>query len=235
MRKPLIYSIVSVLIGIGCLVFFLFLTGEEYGEVKGTIADALSGDAVREVRILVDGKSTIKFASTSYSLTEIPPGSYTLKASAPNYYDFTKPIQVKRGKNLVDIAMRGREIPDLQGIIIFTEAKEKGIEIEIRFTDSKKEGIVNYPALPLTLEGVLFLRGGTEGNYEKRRKIFEGPIELFWDSEEWLAKNKGIIPWDRIKADSETEKYGILQVVLHTPQGDFEDRSEEVELFREAR
>jgi len=233
MRKSFIYCIVFVLIGVGCLVSFLFLTGEDYGEVKGVVADALSSDAVRQVRILVDGKSTIKFTSTSYGLTEIPPGSYTLKASAPNYYDFTKPIQVKRGKNVVDIAMRGREIPDLQGIIIFTESKEKGIEIEIRFTDSKKEGIVDYPALPFTLEGALFVREGTDGDYEKGRKILEGPIELFWDSEEWLAKNKGIIPWDRVKPHSQKEKYGILQVVLHTPQGDFEDNSTDVKLSPE--
>jgi len=235
MRKSLIYCIVFVLIGIGCLVSFLFLTGEKYGRVKGVVVDALSGDAVRQVRILVDGKSTIKFTSTSYGLTEIPPGSHTLKASAPNYYDFTKPIQVKRGKNLVDIAMRGREIPDLQGIIIFTESKERGIEIEIRFTDSKGEGIVDYPALPFTLEGALFVREGTEGDYEKGRKILEGPIELFWDSKEWLAKNKGIIPWDRIRIDAEKEKYGILQVVLHTPQGDFEDNSTDVKLSPEAK
>ena len=131
--------------------------------------------------------------------------------------------------------MRGREIPDLQGIIIFTEPKERGIEIEIRFTDSKEEGIVNYPALPFTLEGALFVREGTEGDYRKGRKILEGPIELFWNSEEWLAKNKGIIPWDRVKPHSQEEKYGILEVVLHTPQGDFEDSSTDVKLFREVK
>lgn len=233
MRKSLIYSIVFVLIGVGCLASFLFLTREEYGEVKGTIADALSDDAVRQAIIVVDGKSTIKFTSTSYSLTEIPPGSHTLKASAPNYYDFTKPIQVKRGKNLVDIAMRGREIPDLQGIIIFTEPEERGVEIEIRFYDSAGEGIVDYPAFPLTMEGALFVREGIGEDYRKGRKLLEGPIELFWDSQEWLAKNKGIIPWDRIKIDAEKEKYGILEVVLRTPQGDFEDNSTDVKLSPE--
>lgn len=235
MKKSVIYTVAIILIGAGCIASFLLLAREEYGEVKGTIADALSDDALRQAIIVVDGKSTIKFTSTSYSLTEIPPGSHTLKVTAPNYYDFEKPIQVKRGKNLVDIAMRGREIPDLQGIIIFTEPKERGIEIEIRFHDSKKEGIVNYPALPFTLEGALFVREGTEGDYEKGRKLLEGPIEIFWDSEEWLAKNKGIIPWDRIEIDAEKEKYGILQLVLHTPQGDFEDSSTDVKLFREVK
>ena len=233
MRKSLIYSIILALIGAGCIVSFLFLAREEYGKVKGVVADHLSGDAVRQVRIVVDGKSTTKFTSTSYSLTEIPAGSHTLKVTAPSYHDFEKPIQVKRGTNVVDIALEGREVPDLQGIIIFTEPKERGIEIEIRFHDSKGEGIVDYPAFPLTMEGALFVREGTEENYEKGRKLLEGPIELFWDSQEWLAKNKGIIPWDRVKVDAEKERYGILEVILHTPQGDFEDSSTDVNLFRE--
>ena len=79
MRKSVIYWIIFVLIGVGCFASYLLLTREEYGEVKGTIADALSDDAVRQAIIVVDGKSTIKFTSTSYSLTEIPPGSHTLK------------------------------------------------------------------------------------------------------------------------------------------------------------
>ncbi len=233
MKRSVIYSIIVALIGAGFVASFLFLTREDYGEVKGTVADHISGDPVKEARIVLDGKSTIKFTSTSYNLTEIPPGSHTLKVTAPNYHDFEKPIQVKRGTNVVDIALEGREIPDLQGIIIFTEPEERGIEIEIRFYDSTGEGIVDYPAFPLTMEGTLFVREGVEEDYRKGRKLLEGPIELFWDSQEWLAKNKGIIPWDRIKIDAEKEKYGILEVVLHTPQGDFEDNSTDAKLSPE--
>jgi hypothetical protein len=233
LKKSAIYLIVIFVIGAGSLGAFYRLAGETYGRVEGNITDALSGDAVWGVRVSIGERSTIKFTTTSYSLTEIPPGPYTLKARAPNYYDFIRSIRVKKGENVVDITMKGREIPDLKGILVFTEPTERGLEIEIRLTDSTRLAITNPPALPFTLEGALFVRKGTEEHYEKGRKIFEGPIDLFWDPTDRLAKNKGIIPWDRIKSDPGTERSGILEVVLHTPQGDFEYVTKDVELSRQ--
>lgn len=232
MRRSVIYVAAGIVIVI-CLMVFLSLRGPEYGEVGGKVVDELSSDAVRQVRIVLDGKSTIHYMDKIYRLSEIKPGSYTLKATAPNYYDFTRDIQVKKGKNLVDIFIKGKEIPDLQGIIVFTEPKDKGIELEIRFTNSKREGIVHYPCLPMSLEGKLFMRIGTEEKYIKGKKIFEGPINLFWDSNAYLAKNKGIIPWEKINIDKKGESYGIMEVILHTPQGDFTDVSDDVKLFKE--
>ena len=233
MKKWAIYLTIILVIGVGSFVTFSVLAGQKFGRIEGKIGDALSGDAVWRARIRVDGKSTIKFTSTSYSLTGVPRGSYTLEASAPNYHDFTKSIQVRKGKNLVNIAMKGREIPDLKGILVFTEPKEEGLEIEIRLTDSKRLAIINPPALPFTLEGALYVRKGGEGDYEKGKKIFEGTIDLFWDPKDRLAKNKGFIPWERIEADPEIEKHAILELVLHTPQGDFKYVANEVDLFRQ--
>ncbi|RLE06788.1 hypothetical protein DRZ78_04090 [Candidatus Aerophobetes bacterium] len=232
MRRTFLYIIIGVIIAV-CLGIFFSIERAKYGEVEGKVVDELSGDAVRGVKIVLDGKSTTHYMSKTYRLTGIKPGSYTLKVTAPNYYDLNKDIFVKKGKNLVDISLKGKEIPDLKGIIIFTEPKNKGIEIEIRFTNSKGEGIVNYPCLPLTLEGKLFTRIGTEKKYIKGKKIFEGPIELFWDSKAYLAKNKAIIPWEKIHIDQKEKKYGILEVTLHTPQGDFKDTSDDVKLFKE--
>ena len=66
-------------------------------------------------------------------------------------------------------------------------------------------------------------------NYSRGRLIFEGPIELFWDPNAYLSRNKGLISWDKIQIDPEEEKYGIMELVLRTPQGDFEDVIEDVE------
>lgn len=233
MKKSAVYLIIIVAIGVGSFLLFLFLTGEKQGRIEGKITDTLSGDAVWRATISIGGKSTIKFTSTSYRLTGIPPGSNTLRARAPNYHDFTKSVKVEKGNNSMDIAMRGREIPDLQGILVFTEPTEKGLQVEIRLTDSRRIAIMNPPALPFGLEGTLFARRGIDGEYEKGRKIFEGTIDLFWDPKDRLARNKGIIPWDRIEADPQLEKHGILEVVLHTPQGDFDYVTEEVELVRQ--
>ncbi|MBW2057234.1 MAG: carboxypeptidase regulatory-like domain-containing protein [Deltaproteobacteria bacterium] len=232
-KTSAIYRIVLPAAGLASVGVFLFLFNQRPSWIEGRIIDTLSKDAVWHVTIRVGGKSTTKFASTSYRLTGIKKGSYTLRATAPNYYDFVKPVKIKRGKNVIDIAMRGREIPDLQGIIVFTEATDKGLEIEIRLTDSKRMAIMNPPALPFTLEGTLYVRKGEEGECSRGRKLFQGPIDLFWEPHDPLAKNKGIIPWDRITVNPEREKSGVLEVVLHTPQGDFRYTTDRVELVRQ--
>lgn len=236
MRKSIAYpAIISIIIVVLLIVFLPRLIGGKDAEVRGKAVDALSDDPVWKIKIVVDDKSTLKYIypSKTYSLTGIKPGSYTLKASAPNYYDFTKDIELKRGENIVDISMKGKEIPDLKSIIVFTESQDKGIQLEIRFVNSEGLGITEFPCLSLNLEGTLWARIGTEEDYVKGRKIFEGPIELFWDSDAFLAKNKAVIPWEKVKIDRETEKFGVLEVVLHTPQGDFSDTIDDVELYKE--
>jgi len=236
MRKSIVYpAIISIVIIALLIVFLPRLRQEKYGKVRGKAVDALSGDPVWKIRIVVDGKSTLKYRypSKTYYLTGIKPGSYTLKASAPGYYDFARDLEVKRGENIVDISMEGKEVPDLKRIIVFTESQDEGVELEIRFVDSKGEGITEFPCLPLNLEGILWARIGTEKDYVKGRKIFQGPIELFWDSEAFLAKNKAVIPWEKIEVDEEVEKFGLLEVVLHTPQGDFSETVDDVPLYKE--
>ncbi len=238
MKKSTVYPgiiIVVVIIVVLLLTLIPRWMGENYGEVRGKAVDALSGDPVWKIRIVVDGKSTLKYRypTKTYYLTGIEPGSYTLEAVAPNYHDFTKEIQVKRGENTLDISMKGKEIPDLQKIIVFSDSLENGIELEIRLVNSEGQGITVFPALDFELEGTLWARIGTEEDFLKGRKILEGPIELFWDSNAFLAKNRGIIPWERIEIDRQTEKLGILELTLHTAQGDFSDTIDDVELYKE--
>jgi hypothetical protein len=237
MKKSIVYPGIIIVVVIVVLLAVLIprWIGGKYGEVRGEAVDTLSGDPVWKIRIVVGGKSTLKYRypTKTYYLTGIEPGSYTLKAVAPNYYDFSKDIQVKRGENTLDISMKGKEIPDLQSIIVFSESLENGIQLEIRLVNSKGEGITEFPALSLELEGTLWARIGTEEDYVKGRKILEGPIELFWDSGAFLARNKAIIPWENIKIDRETEKLGILEMTLHTPQGDFSDTIDDIQLYKE--
>lgn len=112
MRKTIFYIMPGIIIA-ACLVAFLSLRspeyGAEYGEVKGKVVDELSEDAVWGVKIFLDGKSATRYMSKTYHLTEIKPGSYTLEATAPNYCELRKQIQVERGTNIVNIPMKGKE------------------------------------------------------------------------------------------------------------------------------
>ena len=109
MRKFIPYIVVVIAVVV-IIALFIGFRGESYGIIQGKAADELSGDPARELKIGVDGRSTIMYRSTSYELTKIPPGDYTLKATAPNYYDFSKEIKIHKGKNVVDFGMKGKEI-----------------------------------------------------------------------------------------------------------------------------
>jgi len=226
-----IFSAIVILVVV-LFVASYFALQTNQGILQGQVTDELSGDIVRQLRIKIDGKSDILFQSKEYRLTDIPPGTHLLEAEAPYYHPFSQEIEIKSGINYFDFSMRGKEIPDLAGIICFSEPVSQGIQIEIRFKNSQGIGISDYPALPLELEGKLYLREGTEDNYSRGDLIFEGPIKLFWDPKSYLSRNKGIISWEEISVDPESEKYGIMELVLKTPQGNFEDVIEEVELFK---
>lgn len=227
----IILSTIVVLVAV-LLTASYFTLQTNQGILQGQVVDELSGDVVRQLQLKIDGKSDILFQSKEYRLTDIPPGTHLFEAKAPYYHPFSQEIEIKRGINYFNFSMRGQEIPDLAGIICFSEPVAEGIQIEIRFKNSEGTGISDYPALPLELEGKLYLREGTEDNYSRGELLFEGPIKLFWDPKSYLARNKGIIPWEEIPVDPANERYGIMELILKTPQGNFEDVIEEVELFK---
>lgn len=234
MKKVYLFLIVGVVVVVVVLVaiFFTAIGASKYGIVKGKIFDELSKDPVKGVRIVVDGRSTVIYRTTSYELTRIPPGEYTLEASPPSgWVKFTKTLQVKAGENKLDIPLKGDKIPDLKEIICFTDSKKDGITVEIRYVDSKGIGMTDFPQLPIKVDVTIWERIGEEENYKKGRKLFEGPIKHFWDSSAYLAKNKGFIPWDKIPVKLEDKKWGIMEVRVHLKQGSFKDTVDDVQLF----
>lgn len=227
-------TFLSVL-GLAVIILLLlayFSTRVPYGILKGKVTDLYSQDVVRKLTLSIGGHSDILFQSKEYRITRIPPGKYTLKAEAPYYHPVTKELEIKRGENVFDFTMEGREIPGLAGIICFADPTDRGIEIEIRFKDAQGVGISDFPGFPLQLEGKLYVREGDAENFSRGRMLFKGPIELFWDSKAYLARNKGLISWDKVQVDKEKEQYGLLELLLRTPQGNFEDVIEDVELVK---
>ncbi|MGC8778278.1 MAG: hypothetical protein ACP5Q4_06325 [Candidatus Caldatribacteriaceae bacterium] len=209
-----------------------FSTRVPYGILKGKVTDLYSQDVVRKLTLSIGGRSDILFQSKDYRITRIPPGKHTLKAEAPYYHPVTQELEIKKGENVFDFTMEGKEIPGLAGIICFADPTDRGIEIEIRFKDAQGVGISDFPGFPLQLEGKLYVREGDADNFSRGRLLFEGPIELFWDPKAYLARNKGLISWDKIQIDREKEQYGLLELLLRTPQGNFEDTIEDVELVK---
>lgn len=237
MKKSSLYKITGIFVVIAAAVIagvFILTEQPDYGIIRGNIYDELSGDPVRGVKLVIDGRSTILYHTTRYKLTKIPPGEWTLQASPPSgWLKFEKTVEIKKGENKLDIPLKGDRIPDLSEIICFTESHKDGIIVEIRWVDSKGIGMTEFPRLPIKIDVTLWEKIGEEENFQKGKKLFEGEIQHFWDSSEYLSKNKGKLPWDRIPVNFEDKKYGIMEVRVHLEQGDFKDEIDDVKLFPE--
>jgi hypothetical protein len=225
MKRPHIYLSIIIAAGILAVLSLLWVVPNHKGQIVGTVTDALSSDPIYRVRITVGGRSTVRHLDKNFKITHLKPGTYELKVSAPGYERKTKKVDLKRGINLIDIRLIGKEIPNLDHIIVFADSiKAKGIQLEIRFVNKLGVGIKHFPRLPLTMDANLFGRLGTKENYKRGRLIYSGPVELFWRSDTLLGRYKGIITKDKLQIlPGVNGRFGILDVVLHTTEGDFED------------
>jgi len=219
---------------IGLIAVVLILVGvfgidrSREGMIFGTVTDASSGDPVHKAKIVVGGRSTIRYLDKDFQITKLRPGKCTLTVSAPGYKSVVKEVSVGRRGTRVDVSMSGTEILGLDQIVVFAEPmREQGIQIEIRLLDGEGTVIVNFPRIPMTLDATLCVRKGTEEKHARGRLVYSGPVEIRWDSESLLGKIKGIIPKEGMRRPI-NGKYGLLDVVLHTAQGRFADSRADV-------
>ena len=225
MQRPYIYLIIIIAAGVLIALGLMGGSPDHQGQIFGTVTDALSGDPIYGVRIIVGGRSTVRYLDQHFKITRLSPGIHELNSSAPGYEKKIMKVDLKRGTNRVDIQLTGREIPDLDHIIVFADSiKAGGIQLEIRFINQQGLGIKHFPRLPLTMDADLFSRLGSRENYERGRLIYSGPVKLSWDSKASLGKYKGMIVKDQLRVNPAIDgRFGILDAVLHTGQGDFAD------------
>ena len=201
------------------------------GMIVGEVTDALSGDPVHRAKIRVGGKSTIRYMDNNFKITKLDPGKKTIKIDAPGYESVAREVSIDRGVTRVVLAMKGIEIPGFDRMLIYTDfIPEKGIEIEVRFVDKDRNGIEHYPRLPMRMDVKLFERIGTEKQYRRGKLIYSGPVDLTWDSEAFLGKINGIIPWKKLSVNLAVGTYGVLDVVLHLPYRDLKATSADIPL-----
>lgn len=214
---PTIITVVAL-----SVLFLIWKTRPHKCSVYGSITDSLSEGSVYKAQISVADKITFCYLSTEYELAGISPGIYTLTAEALGYYPYSRKIALKRGKNKLDILLKGREITNLRKIYIFSESKQEGIELEIRFANEQNESILHYPCLNMSLSVALYVQKGNHDNYSFGRKLYEGFLRPFWDRQADHWKYKALIPWQNLLPLTLDEKIGIMEVVLEIPdQGEY--------------
>jgi len=230
LKKRNIILLVGIAVGLAAVLGALGVGQNPERILAGEVTDAMSGDPVYMARIVIGGRSTIRYVDKEYRITHLRHGIHTLKVTAPGYETKTTEVAIKRGVTSLDIRLDGKEIPNLDHIIVFADSVPGvGIRLDIRFVNQGGVGIKHFPRIPMTIEAKLNIRLGTREKYTKGRLIYSGPVELAWDSEAILGKNKGLIPKSKLHLNSKTDgRYGVLEVILHMNQRDFKDTISEV-------
>jgi len=68
------------------------------GSISGTVTDAVTGGPIADAVVSAGTKSTLSSADGSYSITDVPEGSYTVTVSATGYEDASQgPVSVAAG------------------------------------------------------------------------------------------------------------------------------------------
>jgi len=114
------------------VIFFIFALAcnafaQESASVSGYITDAETGETLISANIALEGtrKGTSSNTSGYYSITNIPPGDYTLVTSYIGYRQFSQEITLEEGENLrLDIQLQP-EGYQLEELIVESEAEKR--------------------------------------------------------------------------------------------------------------
>ncbi len=98
----------SVTIGKGQNTFNIALKAT--GSLSGTVTEKGSDKKISGVIINVDGETATTGKNGTYSMDDIPVGTYNLTAKADNYEDYAKSVDIRRGdNNKLDIVLTPRQ------------------------------------------------------------------------------------------------------------------------------
>jgi len=68
------------------------------GTIEGTVKDSSSGEVIANATVTVNGMSATSNSSGAYVISDVPPGNYTVTASADGYEISSETITVTAGE-----------------------------------------------------------------------------------------------------------------------------------------
>ena len=211
---------VITLLGIAA-VFLVFFLGSGTSSISGEIFDAGNGMPVYGARVKFGNKSTTLYLSKEFRLTSLPKGSGILTVTAPGFYEEVRKLTLKGKKTEISIPLRGKEVPDLGGVLVWGEWEGNDLRLDIRLTTSEGRGIEYFPALPFGAEVRISENLGTSQAPVRGQLLFDGRPKIYLDLSSKLEKLKCKIQSSEIKELRPDVTLGILDFVLHTEQGTF--------------
>ncbi|RJP61804.1 MAG: TonB-dependent receptor [Ignavibacteriales bacterium] len=147
------------------------------GSIRGTITDAQSGDALPYANVVVMGTSygDAADASGNYSISNIPPGNYTIRASYLGYKNIDLTIKLSDGQTLVQDFELSAEGVIGSEVVVTAQAKGQyeaineqlnsiAIKNVVSMAKIRELPDVNAAESVSRLPGVSLIRTGGEGS-----------------------------------------------------------------------
>lgn len=188
--------------------------------LTGEVTDAGSGTPVYGAEVRFGGRSTRLFLSRGYRLTLADRQPGLLTVGAPGYEEVRREV-VPRGKETrVDIALRGKEVPGLAGILVWGDWEEGALRLEVRLVDGAGAGIEHFPALPFEARVRISENRGSADGPRRGAVLYEGRPALSFDPESRLEKLHCRIGAGELGPAAAGIATGMLDFVLRCPSAE---------------
>lgn len=104
-----------------------FAVAQQSASVNGYVTDTESGETLISANVALQGTSKGTYSNNSgyFTLTDIPPGTYTLQATYVGFRTYKKEIELEPGENLrlnIALASTGYELDE---VVVESDADEK--------------------------------------------------------------------------------------------------------------
>ncbi len=189
--------------------------------LTGEIFDRSSGMPVYAARVRFDDRSTMLFTTRQFTLRSLSKGTGTLTVSAPGYATQSRRIRLSRRETRVAIGLEGKEVPGLAGVLVWGEKEGDSLRLDIRLLDTQGSVIERFPLLPFRARVKIWENLGSESAPLRGWLLYQGDLEPSFDPASRLDKLRCRIGMRELKTPRAGVQLGVLDVVLHTGQGDF--------------
>ncbi|RKX82420.1 MAG: hypothetical protein DRP58_10345 [Spirochaetes bacterium] len=212
-KKIIIY--ITIVLFLGFFVSAAFLksfNSETY--LTFTFQDAVSKGWIWNAEITLQNRTLNTFYQSDsglqkYTFTNLEPGNWTIKVSAPYYKSAIIPVLIKKGRNNLPqpIELTGLEIPNLSYFVPFEQIEGRDINIEFRPVGKDGQAVLNHPCMDLWISARITIQmkndltaqeSSTSGSY-RGQEIYSGALEWVWDPlPETLFRYSAVISGDTI-------------------------------------
>ena len=225
---------IAAVIIFGTTTIFLFrFLGQRMSSISGQIFDAGNGMPVYGAKVKFGNRSMTLYTTKEFRLTSLPWGSNTLTVTAPGFYEEVRKLTLKGKRMEISVPLRGKEVPDLGGVLVWGAWEENDLRLDIRLITAEGKGIEHFPALPFGAEVRILENLGTPQAPVRGQLLFDGRPGLYLDLSSKLEKLKCKIRSNEIKEPRSGVILGVLDFTLHTEQGTFTWTSGDITLEKE--